>query len=107
MLFLPNPIRSYFDASARFDLDGMLALFSRNAVVHDEARTHRGLDEIRAWIDQATIANKAIAVPEAIRTEDRIHHVTASVSGEFPGSPIDMTFHFRIAEDRVAELEID
>jgi len=107
MISLPKPIRSYFHANAQFDLDGMLNPFSGDAVVHDEKQTYRGTDEIRAWIERATIQNKAIAIAEAISTDDRAHHVTAKVSGDFPGSPISMTFHFRLEEERVAELEID
>lgn len=107
LISLPQPVRSYFDANALLDLDGMLAPFSSDAVVRDEKQTHRGTDEIRAWIRQATIENKAIAVPEAISADDRDHHVTARVSGDFPGSPISMTFHFRIEKDHVAALEID
>lgn len=43
----------------------------------------------------------------AIRADDRTHHVTATVSGEFAGSPVGMTFHFRLEGDHIAELKID
>jgi hypothetical protein len=102
----PTPIEAYFKANADFDVSGMLAPFSPDAVVRDEQRTHRGTDAIRAWIEQATIDNKAIAVPQAIQSEGDAHHVRAQVSGAFPGSPITLAFCFRLDADRIAELEI-
>jgi hypothetical protein len=106
MLSAPTPIEAYFKANADFDVGGMLAPFSPDAVVRDEQRTHRGTDAIRAWIEQATIDNKAIAIPQAIQSEGDAHHVRAQVSGAFPGSPVTLTFRFRLYKDRIAELEI-
>jgi hypothetical protein len=106
MLSAPTPIQAYFQANANLDLSGMLAPFSLDAVVRDERRTHRGRDEIRVWIEQATIDNKAIAVPQAIQSDGDAHQVRAQVSGAFAGSPVTLSFRFRLDEDRIAELEI-
>ncbi len=34
------------------------------------------------------------------------HEVRAKVTGQFPGSPITLTFAFRMKDDRIAALEI-
>jgi len=107
MLSLPSPLDAYFNANARFDLDEMLATFDDDAIVRDEKRTHRGTDAIRAWIREATIANRAIAAPRIIQSDEHGHHVTADVAGTFPGSPVSLTFHFRLSGDCIAELEIE
>lgn len=106
MVLLPTPLRAYFEANASFDQEGMVACFAPDALVHDERRIHRGTAAIRDWIAEATIANKAVAVPDAVRGDSDRYVVEASVSGAFPGSPVRLTFHFTLADDAITELEI-
>lgn len=106
-LTLPQPIAAYFKANTTFDVDAMLAPFTGDAIVRDEARTHRGTAEIRAWIGEATVGNQAVATPQEIRTEGDRQHVTARVEGAFKGSPVMLTFHFRLDDTHIVELEID
>lgn len=103
---LPSPIQAYFDANTRLDADAMLAPFAGDAVVRDEGNTRRGTDAIRSWIAQTSIGLPAIAAPGAIRSAGDSHHVTAEVSGTFAGSPVTLSFHFQLADDRIAALEI-
>jgi hypothetical protein len=103
---VPAPIQSYFDANARLDRDGMLTPFAETAVVRDEQRTHAGLDAIRRWIDETSIALPAVATPHELRSDGDRHSIVAQVSGNFPGSPVALSFHFRLANGRIAELEI-
>ena len=103
---LPSPIQAYFDANARLDPVAMLAPFSAEAVVRDEGGVHRGTEAIGAWIAQASLQASAIARPRTIRSEAGLHEVTAEVSGRFPGSPIALSFRFRVEQDAIAQLEI-
>ena len=105
-LTLPAPIRAYFDANTTLDTDAMLAPFSADAIVLDERRTHRGREAIRAWIEEASVGNQAVAVPQSLQLEDDVYRITARVEGAFPGSPVTLTFRFRLGEGRIAELEI-
>jgi len=107
MVSLPQPIRSYFDANASFDIEGMVAPFAAHALVHDESRQHRGRHEIREWIAESTLKPRAVAVPTSVGAEYGKHCVIATVSGAFPGSPISLSFHFRLEGDEIAELKID
>lgn len=66
-LSLPQPIAAYFNSNRTFDVDGMLAPFADDAIVHDEKQVHRGTKAIRAWIEEATVGNKAIATPKGDR----------------------------------------
>jgi hypothetical protein len=54
-----------FRGNERLDVDAMLAPFAEDAVVSDENRTHRGRQAIRTWIEEATIGNRAIAIPQS------------------------------------------
>ena len=103
---LPAPIEAYFEANKRLAAGAMLTPFAVDAIVRDERHTHEGADAIRAWIERTSIGLPAIAVPQAIRSEGESHHVTAQVSGDFAGSPVTLSFCFRLNGDRIAELDI-
>ena len=105
-MILPPPLQRYFDANAALDLDAMVAPFGETAIVQDEGEAHQGKDEIRAWIQQATIAASAIGAPKAILSDAQAHEVTAEVSGAFPGSPVMLAFRFVLDGDRIVKLEI-
>lgn len=103
---LPPPIAAYVEANARLDIEGMLAPFASDAVVRDDGGHHRGRDELRAWIQTATIANGAIFAPDGWREEDGHIVVEGPTSGDFPGSPLRFTFRFALAAGEIAALEI-
>ncbi|MBH0236611.1 nuclear transport factor 2 family protein [Methylobrevis albus] len=103
---LPDPIRRYVEANSILDADAMLAAFAPDAVVGDEARRHVGHDEIRAWIDEATIANQAVVTPTESRQDGDVTLMTGRVEGTFPGSPVTLTFRFTLRGDAITGLEI-
>jgi hypothetical protein len=103
---LPAPIEAYFEANARLDAAAMLRPFADDAVVRDEGGIHEGADAIQAWIERTSIGLPAIAVPRAIRSEGESHHVTAQVSGDFTGSPVTLSFRFRLNGNCIADLDI-
>jgi hypothetical protein len=100
-LVLPAPLRDYFDGNAALDVSAMLASFAPDTVVHDEQKTHRGSGAIKSWIEQATVGNQAIATPQAIQSDGHTHRVVARVAGAFAGSPLTLTFTFRVERGRV------
>jgi hypothetical protein len=103
---LPTPITAYVEANARLDLDGMLAPFAQHAVVSDDGGRHVGRDEIRAWIQTATIASRAVFTPETWRAQGGAIVVDGRAAGDFPGSPIRFSFRFTLDGDRISELEV-
>ncbi|ABI77691.1 conserved hypothetical protein [Hyphomonas neptunium ATCC 15444] len=103
---LPPAIDRYFADNPEFDVERMLSPFAADAVVVDESKTRSGTEELRAWITEATLGAKAVATPVWATSEDGTHIVTANVAGAFPGSPVMLTFRFRLSEDKIAHLEI-
>lgn len=106
MLDLPAPIAAYVAANARLDTDAMLEPFAAGAVVFDEQERRVGKAQIRAWIQSATIASRAIFTPDACRQEGDVVVVEGPTAGEFPGSPIRFTFRFTLEHGAIAALEI-
>ncbi|MBD0323961.1 MAG: nuclear transport factor 2 family protein [Aldersonia sp.] len=80
----PEIIRRYFELAGQPDKDRYLALFADDAVVEDEGRTHRGIEEIRAWRRGTPLVSYEITDVEDTPAGTV---VTATISGDFPGSP--------------------
>ena len=104
---LPNTLDRYFEAQNAHDIDAMVACFAADAAVRDEGHAIVGADAIRAW-KQETSAKYWITVkPLESHVEDGWTVVVVNVAGTFPGSPADLTYRFRFADDgRIGTLEV-
>ena len=103
---LPEPVANYLAAANARDADGVAASFTEDAVVHDEGGAHRGRAAIRVWAEEAGHKYRFRAeVLKATESPDQTI-VTARITGDFPGNPIDLTFRFKLANGRIAELAI-
>jgi hypothetical protein len=104
-LILPDPIAADFAADQR-SADAIARCFTTQAVVKDEGRTYTGLDAIKAWKAAAAAAYTYTSDPFAMEQEDGLHVVTSRVTGNFPGSPLDLRYRFRLERGLIASLEI-
>jgi hypothetical protein len=95
-------IRAYFDAHGATPLHA----FAPDAIVADEGHQHIGHAAIDAWWRDVTAKYQAVAEPLEVNTKDDVHDVRAKVTGQFSGSPITLTFAFRMTNERIAALEI-
>jgi hypothetical protein len=102
---LPQPIKDYFEAD-RTSGDAVVSCFSLDAIVKDEGKTYRGLDEIKHWRSDAAAKYTYTCDPLTAEEEGGQMVVTCRLVGNFPGSPVDLRFFFRLAENKIAELEI-
>lgn len=103
---LPKPIADYVEANARLDAEGMLRPFAPSAVVLDDGGRHEGPEALRRWIEDATIAARAVFTPETIREADGQVVLEGPTHGDFKGSPIRFTLRFTLAGDAIQALEI-
>ena len=104
-LILPDPIAAYFAADQR-SADAIARCFTTQAVVKDEGRTYTGLDAIKAWKAAASAAYTYTSEPFAMEQKDGSDVVTSRVTGNFPGSPVDLRYRFRLERGLIASLEI-
>jgi len=102
---LPAPIAAYFAADAR-GAAAVADCFNPHAFVKDEGGIHQGLAAIQAWKAAASTAFKYTVQPYALENEDGFHTVIGRVTGDFPGSPVDLRYRFRLEGGLVASLEI-
>lgn len=102
---LPEPIAAYFAADARGPA-AVADCFDPHAYVKDEAHVHQGRAAIQAWKAAASAAFAYSVLPCALENEDGVHSVVGRVTGDFPGSPIDLRYRFRLERGLIASLEI-
>lgn len=95
-------IRAYFDA----DHATPLHAFAPDAIVADEGHRHVGHAAIDAWWRDAQRRYQATAEPLEVNARDDAHEVRAKVTGQFPGSPITLTFAFQMKDDLITALRI-
>ena len=102
-----NPaIAAYIDHSNTRDLEAVTSLFKTDAVVEDEGLTHRGIQEIRRWVQKTHSAYRfnLKALDSAEVGAETI--VTCLVAGNFPGSPVHLRFFFTLEGEKIAALAI-
>jgi len=104
-LALPKPIADYFAADTS-DGAAIAKCFTTDAVVIDEKKSYVGRDAIAAWKFEASAKYDYVADPVAIDGQDNRLIVTAHLTGNFPGSPVDLGYAFTLSGDAIARLEI-
>jgi SnoaL-like domain len=104
-LNLPEPIAAYFSAD-RQNPDALARCFTAQATVKDEGRTHTGLDAIRAWKASASTQYAYTTEPFALDQDNGHHIVSSRVAGNFPGSPVNLRYRFRLERGLIASLDI-
>ncbi|MBV9464364.1 MAG: nuclear transport factor 2 family protein [Verrucomicrobiae bacterium] len=103
---LPPPIASFFQAFNGKDTDAFLASFASDALVTDEEREYCGAPAIEGWF--AAVNAKYQPILEATNLGDvgDTIVVATQVSGTFPGSPIQLHYHFKLQNGKIAALSI-
>ena len=104
-IHLPPPIAAYFDADAS-DANAVARCFSESAVVINERREHRGRPAITRWRAEATAKYHYTSEARAVDVSGPDVTVTARVTGDFTGSPVDLRYRFTLEGASIARLEI-
>ncbi len=104
-LDLPTPIAAYFTAESG-DSEAVSQCFTDTAVVKDEGRTYRGRAAIKQWKADASTKYQYTSEPLACEQKDGKFVVTSRLTGNFPGSPVNLRFFFGLEGTKIASLEI-
>ena len=106
-LDLPESLARYFAAQNDHDVEGMVAAFAPDAEVRDEGRAYVGREAIGEW-KRETSAKYGITVrPLRAKRDSDALTATVRVSGNFPGSPAELTYDFLLdRSDAIRRLEI-
>ena len=104
-LNLAKPVAAYFIAD-EIDGESVSQCFTENAVVKDEGHTRKGRAAIKEWKTDASAKYEYTCKPIACEEKDGKTVVTCHLVGNFPGSPVDLRFFFKLEGDKIASLEI-
>lgn len=103
---LPKAIEAYFAADRKGDADEVSKCFIETAFVKDEGKTYLGRDEIRNWKSGASRKYDYTVEPFDIAEDGHRTVVTSHLTGNFPGSPVDLRYFFVLDGDLIHDLEI-
>ena len=103
---LPKPVSAYFAAEQAGDAGALARCFASNGVVSDEGGSFAGRAAIEEWNMTARAKYHHTVVPLSATDRDGSTVVLCTVAGEFPGSPVELHFVFRLDDEAIASLEI-
>lgn len=101
---LPKVINDLVTAQNRADITSYANCFSETALVFDEGKTHKGKEAIKNWISKANEKYKTIMKPLVYSETEQT--LEAEIAGNFPGSPLVLTYQFKLKEDEIQSLKI-
>lgn len=101
---LPRAIADYFTAD-KGDAEDVAQCFTPDAVVTDEGQSYRGRAEIARWKAESSAKYEYTSTPIAIEEVGDEVIVTSHLVGNFPGSPVDLRYFFKLAGGKIAALE--
>ncbi|MCW3169046.1 nuclear transport factor 2 family protein [Chryseobacterium sp. 09-1422] len=101
---LPNIISDLVKTQNEFNSAAYADCFAEDAQVSDEGKTHNGKAEIEKWIDKSNKENKATMEP--VDYDEKEDILSAKIAGSFPGSPLILKFHFKIADGKIQALKV-
>ena len=104
-LNMPKPIAAYFIAD-EIDGEAVSQCFTENAIVKDEGHTHKGRAAIKEWKTDASAKYQYTCQPLVCEEKDGKTVVTCHLVGNFPGSPVDLRFSFKLEGDKITSLEV-
>jgi len=107
---LSPPVAAYIEATNKFDLERLLALFADDALVNDQLRDYWGKPAIRQWAARDIVAQSLTMEVTAVIEHYGNLIVTANVRGKFDMAglpdPLVYAFYFTPHDDRIVQLII-
>ena len=102
---LPAPVAAYFAADTT-SAEAVAQCFADDAVVIDERQEYRGRTAIARWKAEASAKFRYSVERVGVHVSGDQTTVTGRVTGDFPGSPVDLQYRFTLEGDKIARLEI-
>ena len=103
---LPKPIALYVSAENSGNPHLLDQCFAENAVVSDENETYEGLGAIKKWKAETKKKYQHTVDPLRVAQQNGKFIVTNRLTGNFPGSPVELEFVFTLDGDQIVSLEI-
>ena len=102
---LPEPIARYF--ASEHNPEALAQCFKADAILNDDGHSYEGVETITAFLAAASVKYNATTVPFDMKDDDGFHVVRAKVTGNFPGSPANLSYRFGLDRGLIDSLEIN
>ena len=102
---LPAPVAAYFAADTT-GAEAVAQCFTDGAVVIDERQEYRGRTAIARWKAEASAKFRYTVERLGVDVSGDQTTVSGRVTGDFPGSPVELPYRFILEGDKIARLEI-
>jgi ketosteroid isomerase-like protein len=106
MADLPDVLTHFFQAASRGDAEDAASCFAADALVHDELNNHVGREAIKTWLQKTIDLSHPQLDVLSSDTSDIGAVATVRLTGDFPGSPVEMNFEFVLADGKISNLKI-
>lgn len=103
---LPIQIQHFVDASNKGDPSLVINDFAQDAKVLDEGETLTGQESISNWMRTTQSKYNFHTSPIEVNQKGDEIVMKAEVSGNFPGSPVVLSYSFGMREDKIVNLQI-
>ena len=103
---LPKAVATYVAAEKAKDVEMLALCFAADARVFDEDHDYRGLDAIMGWKRETNVKYNYVMEPINASIEGNSVRLSARLTGDFPGSPVDLDYTFMLESDKIVSLEI-
>ncbi len=103
---IPQPVMAYLAAEKVKDAQALAHCFAEDGTVHDEGKDYRGRAAIERWKAAVDAQYRFVLEPISAHTEGDTTTVRARLTGDFPGSPIELNHIFTISNNEIVSLEI-
>jgi hypothetical protein len=105
-LSVPKQVADYLAAEQAKDAERLSLCFTVNGLVHDEGHDYRGRDAIRQWKQAADEKYRYTVQPLSAQRHSNEVTVRVRLTGDFPGSPLELSHFFKLSNGKIASLEI-
>jgi len=105
-IVLPENVQNFYQANAENISLVIPKFFTSDAIVKDENIKYVGHTEICKWLSDAIAKYKFKAEPLKVLETNEYFSVLTKVSGDFPNSPIEITYQFKLRNNQITALEI-
>jgi hypothetical protein len=103
---LPEPVAAYYHACDVFDGTLLADCFAKDSLLVDEGQEYHGPQAVSEHILEANRNAKIKTDITACMAKNSITVVTATISGNFDGSPLPLDFIFTLNGDKIKALTI-
>lgn len=100
-------LAAFVEAKNTHDSRALAALFSEDAVVQDEGQEHHGRAAIQQWIEAANTKYRLSLEVTGVQESGTETILSAFISGNFPGSPVELHYHLTIKDGKITALHVE